>query len=576
MRHIKKLILLVFCLLTATILYAHEFTIVYTANTNSELYPCGKCPASVGGGVTRRATVLKKIIKDSKNVVVVDGGNFFPSAADSQGLSDELSKKIVTFYLDAMKRMGYNVVGIGAQDIRFGKEFLEKIIKISSLKFVSSNRLRGVSDYYIHQFPGFKIAFVGLTPQGNDARNINLNNYVRELKKTYKSLRRKADLIVVVSALGGAQNIKLAEAMPEIKLILSSGNNATLRQSTTVANTVIITPTPEGKTLNVVNIDFKNGKIENWGIEKEKMPLSITEDLEIKKAIPTCFTKKDCRKMGTMISRCDSPGTLKSLCMYYDAEPITATIITEEKYPFCSVVLPKQDLKQKLLGLEFVTLDYNAAKAKELVKKYAITTLPAFIFPTTIESSRGFDDVSSLLIKRGDVFLAKPELSGLCLMLDRKPTPNTLDFFFAFDEDNADTVLSDLVKFSEKNKIDLNIYLVTPEKSDLKSSQEEIELALAVKKLYPDKFIDYLIMRFNNRQSLYWLKQMESLGIDSRKVEALIRSKKIKGLINQNNTVIDELNIFSGNVIVVNNNRIFRVFRIDPAGLKRFFDISKK
>lgn len=570
----KKIILFVFCLFVAATAYSHEFTIVYTANTDSSLYPCGACPASVGGGLTRRAAILKDILADKKNVVVVDGGNFLPAKAvlDRRELSDELSKQKVTFYLGAMKKMGYDVIGIGKQDFGLGEKFLENAIIKSGLKFVSNDtKIKGASPYYIKNFPGFKVAFIGLTP----LKSFDAESYVSDLKDIYNRLGRKVDFIVLISSLGDEQNMKLAKSLPEIELILSSGPVDKLRKSEAVDNTVIITPTPQGKNLNVVDISFEKGKIKDWSVDTEGLPLITKEDTEIKRSIPVCFSSKDCRKMGKMISRCDKPGTLDSLCVYYDAKSLEATIITDEKYPFCSVELPKKDLAQRFLGLELTTLDYNDTQAKKLIREYDIDTLPAFIFPQDIKEERGFGEISDLLTEKKDVFLAKPALSGICLFLDRKPRPNHIDLFFAFDEINTDKVLIDLAEFSQQNKIDLDIHLVMPQQNDVKSSKEETELALAVKKLYPDKFIDYLIMRFNNQKSLYWLKQMQSLGIDPKRVEYFIESGKMEKLLEKNNAVISDFNVLSGNVIVINNNRIFRVFKVDAAGLKEFFDISK-
>jgi len=51
--------------------------IVYTGNSFSSLYPCGHCPATVGGGIAYRAKFIKDL-RVKHNILLLDSGNIFP------------------------------------------------------------------------------------------------------------------------------------------------------------------------------------------------------------------------------------------------------------------------------------------------------------------------------------------------------------------------------------------------------------------------------------------------------------------------------------------------------------------
>ena len=112
--------------------YSEKIVIAYTGNTYASLYPCGTCPASVGGGVARRATVLNESAKEA-NLILVDSGNFTGSGIfDSKSVSPKQDQKRTLFYYKAMSQMGYEVVAVGENEFSFGSDFLSNSAKKSS------------------------------------------------------------------------------------------------------------------------------------------------------------------------------------------------------------------------------------------------------------------------------------------------------------------------------------------------------------------------------------------------------------------------------------------------------------
>lgn len=575
----KKIILLILWLSISFVAYPHKVTVCYTGNTFSTLYPCGYCPASVGGGVSRRATAIEEIKKNNKNVILIDGGNFvYAGPSSAKETKQQFAKERTLIYLNTMAQMKYDAIGIGAEDISLGLDFLRSITENFELKFISSNiELKGVHPHLIKDFGDFKIGLIGLSPLSMAKESdLKVGSYLSKLKRTFRYLRRKVDFIILVSSLGDVENIALAKKFPEIKLILSSGPVSKIDKSVNVGKTVIITPAARGKSLRVVDLDVKNNRINDWKVQVKRLPLDLKEDPKIKASVPACFTDSDCSRKKGLVARCQNPGEITSLCGYYEAKQFEAIIITDKDCSFCSVDFPQAALRQHLLGISFKVLDYRQPEAKELIAKYDIVTLPSFILPIEVKDERGFANLSKFLKLKNGKYLLDEKVSGISLVLNRKPKSNQIDFFLDFNEPNSKKLLNDLVKFSRKNNVNLNIYFVIPEEPSSSRATEEIELALAVKDLYPSKFADYLLLRLQNRQSLFWMNPLETLGIDIDKVKALVKSKRIKQLVKDNKKIAEDLNVLAPNVIVINNIWIFKVVQINDKDLKNFFKTTNK
>ena len=80
---IKYYFLLLFSLIIADIKAPNSITIIGTTNVLGEIDPCGwkKKPL---GGLARKATVIKNLINDNEDPIIVDAGDLF--------LRKELSK----------------------------------------------------------------------------------------------------------------------------------------------------------------------------------------------------------------------------------------------------------------------------------------------------------------------------------------------------------------------------------------------------------------------------------------------------------------------------------------------------
>jgi len=571
---VKKIIIfLCFCVLSF-VSYAGDLTVIYTGNSHSSLYPCGHCPASVGGGVTRRATVINDVKAKSKNTIIIDAGEFTAGGSfDEASINPETDKNRTAYFCKALKAMGYDVIGIGENDFNFGSDFLKENIRKNALNAVSANlKLEGVSPYYIKKFPGFNVGIIGLSPQSISQKNpVEVSDYKTSLKNTIKLIKPKADFIILVSSLGDATNKEIAESFNDIGLILSSGNILDSKEYEKINEVIVMKPSYLAKDLRIADMEIKGGRISSFNLKKEKLPLTVKENSEIKKLVPACFKDSDCQKREGLSPSCQNEGLDTAACVYFEPKRIEALLITDTQCPFCVTAITQKLLKDAFTGINFTVIDYKDRQAKELINKYDLRSLPAFILPEEVKKEKEFSKIEKYADERGGKLILKPDLSGVFLLLNRKETPRKIDYFINLYEPETLTMLSDMVSFCAKEKIKLDIHFIVKAENTYGYPREEVRTALAVKKAAPEKFYEYLATRLTDIRKTSAADSLGMLGIDYNKVNKIAKSKETEKLIANNDKLISELNVNYGNVILVNNNKIFAILKIKPGDLEKLF-----
>jgi len=325
------------------------------------------------------------------------------------------------------------------------------------------------------------------------------------------------------------------------------------------------------KDVRIANVEIKNNKISNFDFKKEKLALSVKENPEVKKVIPACFKDNDCQKREGLAASCQNQGSDTASCLYSEPNRIDALLITDTACPFCITDVTQNLLKEVFLGINFKVINYTEPQAKELIKKYNITTLPAFILPQEIKKEKEFSKITKFIDEKDGKFLLKPQLSGLFMLLNRKEISPRIDYFVNLYEPSMLPVFNDLASFCKKENIKLDVHFFINEASTYGYPKEEIRMALAVKKATPDKFFEYIAKRLTDIRNTSWTDSLEALGIDYNKIKETAKSKDMDKMVKDNDKLVSELNINYGNAILVNNNKIFAILKVKPEDLKKLF-----
>lgn len=570
----KKVIFALLLLALPGYAYGAKCTIAYTGNSYSTLYPCGHCPASVGGGVTRRATLLQELKKQTKGLLIVDSGNFTAGGSfDEASINPQYDAARTAIYYKAMAAMGYDAAALGANEFSFGVDFLKEQIKQSPVKFVSANiSLDSVVPFYIKNLGQFKVAITGLTPLSVfKTTGLPVQDYEQALTQVIAKTKGKCNFIVLLSPLGDEANAQLLKKFTQIKVVISSGDAITPTAEESIGDVTLLRPSFLAKELKIAELDIENNAIKNKTLKGEKLSLSVAEDTQIKRLIPTCFLDTNCPRKEGLIQLCQNPGEPTAQCIYKEAQKIEAKVISNLNCPFCSIEVTQKILTSSFPGINFTVIDYQDKEAKKLIAEYGLDTIPSFILPIEIKKEPIYAKIKNFFDEKKDAILAKKGLSGVFAFLKRKTSPRHIDYFVDFNDEQAAPVFNGLIEFSKENNVTLEVNLIMPPDTAKNPPNEETRVALCVKKVQPDKFAAYVLSRVNNKKTTPWIDTLEEMGIDYKKVKPLLKSPEMESFINKNNKLAKEIMVTEGNVILINNTLIFKVFEIRKEELKKFF-----
>ena len=153
------------------------------------------------------------------NNFTVDCGDFF-------GLGGEQDSLKSSFMVHAMDKLGYDVVTLGEREFNYGQQFLLAQFKTSKMDVVCANLVYTDSKkpfakpYVIRKVGTLKVAFFGLMGKDMKIRpfkgdpGLTILDPTETAKSLLPELRKKADIVVLLSHLGMSESQKLTVDAP--------------------------------------------------------------------------------------------------------------------------------------------------------------------------------------------------------------------------------------------------------------------------------------------------------------------------------------------------------------------------
>jgi 5'-nucleotidase len=232
--------------------YDKHITILHTNDVHSQIdpFPSDHYRNANRGGVSRRSHVIKQVLKQNKNTLILDAGDSFQGTPYFNFYGGELEFKL-------MSKMGYHASTIGNHEFDNGIDNIAAQMEHAKFDMLSANydfsntSLEGlVKPHQIYEVDDVKIGVFGLgiELEGLVAKNlyketVYLNpveiaqDQVNTLKNEYK-----CDLVICLSHLGyqyksdKIDDIKLAQQTQDIDLIIGGHTHTFLKEPTYVKN----------------------------------------------------------------------------------------------------------------------------------------------------------------------------------------------------------------------------------------------------------------------------------------------------------------------------------------------------
>lgn len=233
---------------TAPAQIARAATLVYSNDVLGEIEPCG-CRNNPQGGMVRKANLLKRL-GDPSTILQLDAGdllfstNLIPDALQAQ------SALQASYVLKAHDLLAHDAAVPGEKDFALGFERFEKLRKESEIRYLAANLVKKNGSQYLEPSRIFekkqkdgkklKIAVIGIVGESLDwPKELKTTSAIESAKEQVSKLRKKADIVILLTHQGLEKDQALAAAVPGIDVIVGGHSQSFLQTPISVGSTRI-------------------------------------------------------------------------------------------------------------------------------------------------------------------------------------------------------------------------------------------------------------------------------------------------------------------------------------------------
>jgi 5'-nucleotidase / UDP-sugar diphosphatase len=172
--------------------------------------------------------------------------------------------------IEVMNAMRFDAMVVGNHEFDFGPKVLKQRMAQARFPILGAN-VKGFSalkPYVIKNLRGVRVAIIGVvtpeTPVATHPRNVTgltFSTPESAVRKYLPELKRRADIIIVLSHCGFQADRALAAKVPGIDVIVGGHSHTKMLQPELVGQTIIVQAWEHAKALGVLNLKIKDGKV---------------------------------------------------------------------------------------------------------------------------------------------------------------------------------------------------------------------------------------------------------------------------------------------------------------------------
>lgn len=247
--------------------------------------------------------MIESIRGSEEHLILLDCGMVFPTRGADMKMRAELS-------LSAMNLMDYTAMNPGGSEFFFGTDFLKKASSDIVFPLVTSNlvykdsRLPFGKKYIIKNEGRLKVAILGVMPveafknipDPESLKNMEIIPPEKALKNLLPEIRKKADLIILLSQCEFETTTSLVNNLNGIDIAISCGK-AKLGYEGNDGTTLVMQTDSRGKYLGFLQVTINNtAEILFSQNQLIKLDESVQADKAISKIISDAFAGKALEK----------------------------------------------------------------------------------------------------------------------------------------------------------------------------------------------------------------------------------------------------------------------------------------
>ena len=241
------------------------------------------------GGIARLATAVARVRAEDppRPVVLLFAGDLLQGTLTSSlflGIPD------ITLF----GRMGVDAAVMGNHELDYGQDVFRRLLQQADFPVLAANVIAQPepfptrSSLLIAKPGGPTLGILGLTTaelttatHPRNAVGISVSDPEQVARERLPELRAQADLVVVLSHLGLAEDRQLAGEIPGIDLVVGGHNHFVLDEPMMVGDVPILQAGERGRWLGRLDIGCRDGRPVRTGYRLMAVDASVTPDPEI-------------------------------------------------------------------------------------------------------------------------------------------------------------------------------------------------------------------------------------------------------------------------------------------------------
>ena len=243
---------------------ARAVTLVHSNDLLGDIEPCG-CRTNPLGGMARKANLLKRL--EDQSILQLDAGDLLFSSNELPELLKGQAELQARYLLKSMNDLHHDAVVPGEKDFALGLQTFEKLRKATKIRFLAANLvLRKGGKALFEKSAIFnrksadgkplRIAVVGIVGEGLPfPKELKTLSPLDTAKREVAAVRKKADLVILLTHAGLETDRMLAEKVPGVDIIVGGHTQSFLQDPVKVGKTVIYQSSFRNQYVGVVSLD---------------------------------------------------------------------------------------------------------------------------------------------------------------------------------------------------------------------------------------------------------------------------------------------------------------------------------
>ena len=174
--------------------------------------------------------------------------------------------------IELMNAMKFDAMVMGNHELDFGQDVLKKRISEATFPVLAANVLgmEELKPYVIKEVGGVRVGILGVvaedTPLLTHPGNVVGLTFVpvqEAVEKVLPEVKKKSDMVVVLSHIGHPADRLLAEQVKGIDVIIGGHSHTKVVNPPVIGETIILQAWEHAKAVGVLDITFENGRIKS-------------------------------------------------------------------------------------------------------------------------------------------------------------------------------------------------------------------------------------------------------------------------------------------------------------------------